>query len=415
MRYMKIVFASDSFKGSLSSAETAELLTKAAKEVFGNAECVAVPIADGGEGTVNALIAALRSRGYIQAKEGMALGDKEAIAPGDKEALDCADAGGGAGLITVTVHGPLMEEIMAAYGRLNEKQAVIEMAAASGLTLVPAEKRNPLFTTSYGTGELILDALDKGFEEIYVAIGGSATNDGGMGCARALGVRFLDKEGKELAGTGEDLEKVAEIDASGLDERIGKTKIIVACDVKNPLCGDRGATKTYGAQKGASPDMIERLEEGMCNYRDQIRKKFGIDPDTLSGGGAAGGLGTALLVFFGGVMRSGIETVLDLAEFDNLLEGADLVVTGEGRTDWQSAYGKVLCGVGERARRVGVPAVALCGSLGPGYESIYEHGITSLMTTVDAPMTLEEAMEHAAELYEKAAVRMFRMINALKV
>lgn len=206
---MKIVFASDSFKGSLSSAETAELLTKAANEVFGNAECVAVPIADGGEGTVDALIAAIRSRGYIQAKEGIALGDKETIALGDKEVLDCADAGGGAGLITVTVHGPLMEEIKAAYGRLNEKQAVIEMAAASGLTLVPAEKRNPLYTTSYGTGE--------------------------------------------------DLEKVAEIDVSGLDERIGETKIIVACDVKNPLCGDNGATKTYGAQKGATPEIMKQL------------------------------------------------------------------------------------------------------------------------------------------------------------
>ena len=219
---MKIVFASDSFKGSLSSAETAELLTKAAKEVFGNAECVAVPIADGGEGTVDALIAALRSRGYIQAKEGMALGNKEAIAPGDKEALDCADAGSGAGLITVNVHGPLMEEIKAAYGRLNEKQAVIEMAAASGLTLVPAEKRDPLYTTSYGTGELILDALDKGFEEIYVAIGGSATNDGGMGCARALGVRFLDKEGKELAGTGEDLIRIRPHQCVGISDAQNK-------------------------------------------------------------------------------------------------------------------------------------------------------------------------------------------------
>ena len=400
---MKIVFASDSFKGSLSSYETAELLTKAAKEVFEEVECVAVPIADGGEGTVDALIASRSCAGNE---------DPAHMLQSDTGILGGSAARGIAKRISASVHGPLMEKLDACYGQLNCKQAVIEMAAASGLTLVPEEKRNPLYTTTYGTGELILDALDKGFEEIYVAIGGSATNDGGMGCARALGVRFLDSEGKELPGAGKDLEKVALIDTSGLDPRICKTKISVVCDVKNPLCGEKGATRIFSAQKGATYEIAERLEAGMCNYRDVIRKQFDTDPDALAGGGAAGGLGTALQVFLGGVMRSGIETVLDLVEFDRLLEGADLVVTGEGRTDMQSVYGKVLCGVGERAKKAGVSAVALCGSLGPGYESIYEHGIISLMTTVDSPMTLEEAMGRAGELYEKAAVRMFRMIKA---
>lgn len=353
------------------------LLTKAAKEVFGDeASCISVPIADGGEGTVDALLAA---RG----------GERTCV----------------------NVHGPLMDSVSACYGRLSEKQAVIEMAAASGLTLIPEEKRNPLYTTTYGTGELIRDALDQGATELYVAIGGSATNDGGMGCAKALGVRFLDADGAELSGTGQDLERVASIDISGLDPRIQRTKIVVACDVKNPLCGAEGATRTFGPQKGGAPEALERLENGMCNYRDVIRRQFGVDPDGLAGGGAAGGLGTALMVFLGGVMKSGIETVLDLAGFDEFLSDADLVVTGEGRTDWQSAYGKVLYGIGERAKKAGVPAVALCGSLGKGYEAIYEHGIVSLMTTVDAPMTLEEAMSRASELYEKAAVRMFRMIH----
>ena len=374
---MKFVFASDSFKGSLSSVEAAEMLTKAAKAVFGDMECKAIPVADGGEGTAEALI----------------------LARGGER-------------IYVDVHGPLGESVRASYGKLGEKQAVIEMAEASGLTLVPKEQRNPLLTSTYGTGELIRDALERGFEELFVAIGGSATNDGGMGCARALGIRFLDAEGKELPGAGRDLERVDKIDVSGLNPRIKRTKIRVLCDVKNPLCGENGAAKTFSAQKGATPEIMERLEQGARKYRDVIRKQFGMDPDRLPGAGAAGGLGTALMVFFGGVMEPGIEAVLDLALFDRLLEGADLVVTGEGCTDWQSSFGKVLCGVGERAKKAGVPAVALCGSLGPGYEGIYEHGITSIMTTVDAPMTLEEAMGHAKELYEKAALRMFRMILA---
>ena len=374
---LKMLFASDSFKGSLTSMETAELLTKAAQEVFGDVDCVSISVADGGEGTVDALLSA---------------------------------AGGAK--IHASVHGPLMEEHNAIYGKLDDKRAVIEMAAASGLTLVPADKRDPSLTTTYGTGELLRDALNKGFEEIFITIGGSATNDGGMGCGRALGIRFLDAEGRELEGAGKDLEKVRSIDVLGLDPRLKKVRLTVMCDVTNPLCGESGATRTFAQQKGATPQMIGELERGMQNYRDVLKKQFGKDPDQIPGAGAAGGLGALLLIILGGEMKSGIETVLDLNDFDKHLQGAKLVITGEGRTDWQSACGKVLQGVGERAKKAGVPVIALSGSLGPGYEKVYEHGITSVMTTVDGPMTLEDAMGRAKELYYQAALRMFRLIQA---
>ncbi len=374
---MKLLFASDSFKGSLTSEQTVELLAKAAKEVFGEIEYSGVPVADGGEGTVDAV---------VRAEHGE--------------------------FITAEVYGPLMERVNAQYGKLDDKRAVIEMAAASGLPMVPRNMRNPLYTTTYGTGELIRDALDRGFRDISIAIGGSATNDGGMGCARALGVRFLDAKGNELQGTGADLEKVAEIDVSELDPRIRETKITVMCDVTNPLTGKDGATYTFGAQKGATPEIQERLEAGMINYRDVIIRQFGINPDEIRGGGAAGGLGTALMVFLNGEMKSGIDTVLDLIGFDERLEGVDLVVTGEGRTDWQSCFGKVMQGVGERSAKKGIVAVGLSGSLGRDASQIYNHGIESLITSVDSPMQIEEAISRAEELYYLAAVRMFRFVRA---
>ncbi|MDO4194462.1 MAG: glycerate kinase [Erysipelotrichaceae bacterium] len=374
---MKLLFASDSFKGSLTSEQTVELLAKAAGEVFGEIEYSGVPVADGGEGTVDAV---------VQAEHGE--------------------------YITVEVYGPLMDRTSARYGKLDQQRAVIEMAAASGLPMIPRNMRNPLYTTTYGTGEMIRDALDKGFRDISIAIGGSATNDGGMGCARALGVRFLDAKGNELQGTGADLEKVAEIDVSELDPRIRETKITVMCDVTNPLTGKDGATYTFGAQKGATPEIQERLEAGMINYRDVIIRQFGINPDEIRGGGAAGGLGTALMVFLHGEMKSGIDTVLDLISFDRRLEGVDLVVTGEGRTDWQSCFGKVMQGVGERSAKKGIVAVGLSGSLGRDAAKIFDHGIESLITSVDSPMQIEEAISRAEELYYLAAVRMFRFISA---
>lgn len=373
---MKLLFVSDSFKGSLSSEQTIALLTKAAEEIFPNCSCGGMPVADGGEGTAQAVVQAVNGR------------------------IQEAD-----------VQGPLGEQAHAFYGQLDEKRAVLEMACASGLPLVPEKERNPEKTTTFGTGELIRHVLDDGYRDISIAIGGSATNDGGMGCMRALGVKFLDKSGKELQGCGEDLIHVAEIDVSGLDPRILQSKITVMCDVTNPLCGKDGATWTFGKQKGADESMQERLEAGMQNYRDVIKRQFDIDLDQIPGAGAAGGLGAALLVFLHGELKSGIETVLELIDFDRKLEDVSLVVTGEGRTDWQSCFGKVVQGVGDHCKKKGVPAAALVGSMGPGAEKIYEHGICSIMTTVNGVMPLEEAMDHAEELYYAAALRLFRFIK----
>ena len=373
---MKFLFASDSFKGTITSDQTIELLTKAAEEVFGRCETSGVPVADGGEGTTDAV---------VKARSGE--------------------------IITVPVHGPLMEMEQGFYGRLSDTEAILEMAAASGLPMVPEEKRNPLNTTTYGTGELLKAALDAGYTEIAIAIGGSATNDGGMGFASALGIRFLDQEGNVLEGRGENLEKVAHIDMSGLDPAVQKAHFTVMCDVTNPLCGPNGATYTFGKQKGGTPEILDRLEKGMQNYRDVIIREFGINPDEIQGSGAAGGLGAALKVFLHAEMKSGIETVLDLIDFDARLEGVDLVVTGEGRTDWQSCFGKVMQGVGDRSAKHQVPVAALCGGLGPDYEKIYAHGIRSIMTTVDGPMPLKEALDNASELYYKGAIRMFRFLQ----
>ena len=373
---MKLLFASDSFKGSLTSEQTVAILTKAANEIFGPCETSGVPVADGGEGTVDAVIAAENGE-----------------------------------IVKVMVHGPLMEETEAYYGVFDGDKAVIEMAAASGLPMVPVELRNPLYTTTYGTGELILDALNRGYRDISIAIGGSATNDGGMGCARALGVRFLDRNGAELQGFGRDLASVAAIDVSGMNPLIRESKITVMCDVTNPLCGPDGATRTFGAQKGATPEIMEELEQGMCNYRDRILAISGINCDEVQGAGAAGGLGAALKVFFKGEMKSGIDTVLDLIHFDERLEGVDLVVTGEGRTDWQSCFGKVMQGVGVRSKAKGVPVLGLSGSLGKNALDICNYGIGSLMTTVNGPMDITEAMSRAEELYYEGALRMFRFVR----
>ena len=373
---MKFLFASDSLKGTLSSDDTGRLLAKAAKEVFPACICEGIPVADGGEGTVDAVIRAVQGQ-----------------------------------QIRVKVSDPLMQNRTAYYGKLDENRAIIEMALASGYALVPSEKKNPLYTSSYGTGELIRDALDRGFRDITIAIGGSATNDGGMGCMRALGVRFLDRAGRELMGNGSDLGRLAAIDDSGLDPRIADAVFTVMCDVTNPLCGENGATYTFGPQKGATPEILERLERGMENYRDILIRTYDMNPDTIPGSGAAGGLGAALLVFLRAQLKSGIETVLDLIEFDRRLKGVSLVVTGEGCTDWQSCYGKVVQGVGDRCRKHNVPAVALVGGMGEGAEQIYEHGIRSIVTTVNGIMPPKEAFRNAEILYYQAALRLFRLLK----
>ena len=383
---MKFLFASDSFKGTLSSEEIIRLLTESAEKVFPGCETFGVPVADGGEGTVDAVIAV--TKGNIR---------------------------------KVKVHGPLMEETESSYGEFNGDSAIIEMAAASGLPMVPVEKRNPLNTTTYGTGELILDALERGYRKISIAIGGSATNDGGMGAMTALGVKFLDKDGNVLTGVGADLERVADIDVSGIHPAVKETEFTVMCDVNNPLTGPTGATYTFGKQKGGTPEILDRLEAvsaldvsiqaQVINMFEELQEKLGVDADHFEGAGAAGGLGAAFKVFLKANMKSGIETVLDLIDFDGLLEGVDLVVTGEGRIDWQSAFGKVPSGIGMRCKRKGIPAVAIVGGMGDGAEKIYDFGVESILPTINGAMDIKEALDRAVELYSGAADRMFRMLK----
>ncbi len=373
---MRFLFASDSFKGTITSEQSIRLLTEAANKVFPGCETAGVPVADGGEGTVEAVVEATKGSWR-----------------------------------RLMVHGPLMEDVEGFYGVFHGDSAVIEMAAASGLPMVPAEKRNPLHTTTYGTGELIWDALEQGLRKLSIAIGGSATNDGGMGAMRALGIRFLDAEGKELMGFGSDLAKVADIDVSGLNPAVKEAQITVMCDVTNPLTGPDGATYTFGKQKGGTPEILDELEAGMKNYAAVMRDRLGIDVEHQPGAGAAGGLGAALCGFLHATLKSGIDTVLDLIGFDGLLEGTDLVVTGEGRIDWQSAFGKVPSGIGQRCKAKGIPAVALVGGMGQEAEKIFEFGIESILPTINGAMDIEEACDRAEELYADAAERMFRMLR----
>ena len=373
---MKFLFASDSFKGTLSSAKTAELLAEAAQEVFPGCQWDSLQVADGGEGTTEAVIEALHGETkWVEAE------------------------------------GPLGKPVRACYGRLEGNRGILEMASASGLPLLADGERNPLQASSYGTGQLMAAALEDGCRELAVAIGGSATNDGGLGCLRALGARLLDSKGRELSGCGADLERLSQLDLSGLHPGLSEARITVMCDVTNPLTGPDGATRTFGRQKGADREKEERLERGMENYRQILIRQFGQDPNQIPGSGAAGGLGAALCLALGAEMRSGIETVLDWIGFDQRLEGVSAVITGEGRTDWQSAFGKVVSGIGKRCRAKGIPVMVLSGGLGEGAEQLYDHGVTAMMTTVEGPIPLKEALARAEELYGRAARRMFRILK----
>lgn len=374
---LKIVLAPDSFKGTFSSIEVIECLEEVARRHFSALEVVKVPIADGGEGTVDALVTA--AKGEYR---------------------------------TVEVMGPLPGmHVKAKYGIIRGRTAVIEMAQASGMLLIPAEKRDPLNATTYGTGEIIRDALDKGIRDFIIGIGGSVTNDGGIGAAQALGVKFLDRTGKEVGLGGKQLQFIDKIILDDMDPRIKESTITVICDVTNPLTGPQGATAVFGPQKGVTEETFHILESGMKNYERLIKETTGMDMSRVPGSGAAGGLGAALVAFFGAELESGIDAVLDYVKFDGLIEGADLVVTGEGRIDGQSMYGKVPIGIARRCKPKGVKVVAIVGSIGPEMDKAYECGIYSIMPTVNAPMSLDEAMARAEELLKDAADRMFRFIK----
>ncbi len=372
---MRIIVAPDSFKGSLSAVSAADAIERGILEVFPDARVFKIPMADGGEGTLETLV-----------------------------------KGTGGVLRDVTVTGPLGEPAAASYGILDNNTAVIEMALASGLTLVPPDRRNPMITTTYGTGELIKAALDAGCRKIVIGIGGSATNDGGMGMAQALGVSFKDAGGKELGFGGGELARLALIDTSRLDPRIRDCEITAACDVTNPLCGETGASFVYGPQKGATPEMVRILDSNLRHYAQALKEQLGIDIAQIPGSGAAGGLGAGLMAFCGARLKSGIDTLLDAVGFDNLLPDADLVITGEGRIDGQSVYGKVPVGVARRAKKYGVPVIAIGGAIGSDAGPVYDCGVDALLGITHEPMPLEEAMERAEELLCRAAAGAMRIL-----
>ena len=382
---MNFVFASDSFKGTLSSEQTAALLTEAAKKMFPDAGCRSVPVADGGEGTVDAVLHATDGK-----------------------------------KIPASVHGPYMERLDTFYGALQGQKAIIGVSDASGLLLLDHERRSPLFTTSYGTGELIRAALDAGYRDISIAAGGSASNDGGIGCLQALGVKFLDKKGNELRGTGANLRYISQIDLSSLLPSAKEATFTILCDVDTPLCGPHGTTYSFGGKKGGSRPMLDELEHGMKNYADVLARTFsGVSAssgkeqgfETLPGGGAGGGLAAAFHAFFGAELKRGIDGVLDLIGFDSILDHADCIITGEGRADSMSVYGKVMSGVGRRGHARGIPVFAIVGSMGAGAEEIYACGVDSMITTVNAAMPIEDAMKQAEVLYRNAADRLMRILR----
>ena len=372
-RAPRFVFASDSLKGTLSSADAARLLGGAAERHFPGCSWIAVPMADGGEGTVDALLAACG---------------------GEK--------------IRAVVEDPLSRPVEASYAMLPGGRAVIEMAAASGLTLLAPGEHDPRLTSTYGTGQLVLDALERGARDVTVALGGSATNDGGMGLVRALGARPLDAEGIELAGTGAELGRVARVDPSGLSPLVAGASFHTMCDVDNPLVGPEGASLVFGPQKGASPEIARELDDGMRNWAHVLEETFDRSFN-VPGAGAAGGLGAACLAFLGAEPVSGIARVLDLVGFDALLSEADLCVTGEGHADAQTAHGKVVSGVAAACARAGVPCVAVVGGMSAGAAAM--PGVAAMLPAAIDAMPLEETLARAEELYALAAERLFSLLE----
>lgn len=370
---MNIIIAPDSFKGSLSTSEVANHIKNGVLRVYPNAKFEIIPMADGGEGTVEAMIANLG--GHIE---------------------------------YVDVCGPLQNSVKAHFGILEDGKAIIEMAAASGLPL--AKEKDIMNATTYGTGQLIKKALDMNCKHIYIGIGGSATNDGGVGMAQALGASFKNKEGKEISLGAKDLNNISQIDLSNLDTRLHNIEITIMSDVNNPLCGNEGASAVYGPQKGATPEQVKILDQSLSHLADECVKAGFNDIRNLPGAGAAGGLGFALVTFLNANMRSGIESILEASHFNDKLEWADLVITGEGRIDEQSIYGKVISGIAKQAEKKDVPVVALVGSIGHHAQVVYQHGIHSMESCVSSSSTLEDAMQNAAINVEDAAERIMRTI-----
>lgn len=358
---MKVVIAPDSYKESLTAMEVATAIENGFKEIMPNAEYIKLPMADGGEGTVQSLV----------------------------------DATGG-DIVTVEVMGPLGRPVTGFYGLLGDgSTAVIEMAAASGLHLVEPSERNPMLTTTYGTGELIKAALDKGVDHIIIGIGGSSTNDGGVGMAQALGAKLVDDQGADLSFGGGALANLASIDLSGLDPRLADVQLEVACDVDNPLCGPKGASHIFGPQKGATPEMVVQLDANLAHYAKVIRQTNGKDVIDQAGAGAAGGLGAALLGLFDATLRPGINIVMDAVNLTEVMKDADLVITGEGRIDSQTIHGKTPIGVARTAKLYDLPVIGIAGSIAQDCRVVHDHGLDAVYSVVlgatDLPTALKEA------------------------
>ncbi|OYT81150.1 MAG: glycerate kinase [Pseudomonas sp. PGPPP4] len=375
---MKIVIAPDSFKESLSAAGVASALARGLRQALPAAEIRECPLGDGGEGTLDAVLAAT-----------------------------------GGEVREARVTGPLGEPVTARWGWLAEQRtAFVEMASASGLELVPRARRDVRVATSHGTGELLRAALDAGAERLVLAIGGSATNDGGAGVLQALGVRLLDWQGQTLAPGGAALASLASLDLTGLHPRLAAVEVVIAADVDNPLCGPQGASQIFGPQKGASPEQVRELDAALAHFATVTAATLGRDVSEQPGAGAAGGVGFAALAFLKATFRPGIEVVAELVGLDEALQGADLAVTGEGRLDGQTLRGKTPAGVLRLAQRHGVPVVAVAGSLGEGYDALYQQGLAAAFSLVPGPLSLEEALAQAEGLLERTARDIGRLWQA---
>jgi len=375
---MKIVIAPDSFKESLSAAGVASALARGLRQALPTAEIRECPLGDGGEGTLDAVLAAT-----------------------------------GGEVREARVTGPLGEPVTARWGWLAEQRtAFVEMASASGLELVPKARRDVRVATSHGTGELLRAALDAGAERLVLAIGGSATNDGGAGVLQALGVRLLDGQGQALAPGGAALASLASLDLTDLHPRLAAVEVVIAADVDNPLCGPQGASQIFGPQKGASPEQVRELDAALAHFATVTAATLGRDVSEQPGAGAAGGVGFAALAFLQATFRPGIEVVAELVGLEKALEGADLAVTGEGRLDGQTLRGKTPAGVLRLAQRHGVPVVAVAGSLGEGYDALYQQGLAAAFSLVPGPLSLEEALAQAEGLLERTARDIGRLWQA---
>lgn len=374
---MKIIVAPDSFKESLAAIEVAQAIREGIKSVLPQSDVVLLPIADGGEGTVDALVSAGQGK-----------------------------------FIDTFVSGPLGKEVLARWGVLGDNTAVIEMAAASGLPLIPLNQRQPMLTSTFGTGQLIIAALDRGCSRVILGLGGSATNDGGAGALVALGAKLLDAQGKKVSANAQGLLNLDKIDLSMLDPRLTTTQVDIASDVTNPLLGPRGASYIYGPQKGADPATVEKMERALQRLADVARRDHGKDIAGFPGSGAAGGLAAGLSLIAAINICPGIELVLETINFSTHLQGADLVFTGEGRIDAQSAMGKAVSGVATRSREAGVPVIALCGALGDDYQQVYKEGVTAVLPIIDNPMSMDQAMARTRQLLSAAAARATRIFLA---